>query len=45
MQGTKNPMIMSKYSKRLVTQWFGAALAFDYGMITSDAALAEAIWR
>lgn len=42
---TTNTMVIVKHSKRLVHEWFGAALSFDVGMITSDVSLGEAIWR
>eukprot|EP01126_Amoeba_proteus_P037623 TRINITY_DN3892_c0_g2_i9.p1 TRINITY_DN3892_c0_g2~~TRINITY_DN3892_c0_g2_i9.p1 ORF type:complete len:133 (+),score=38.04 TRINITY_DN3892_c0_g2_i9:918-1316(+) len=42
---TTNPLIITKHSKRMVHEWFGTALSYDYGMITSDTSLAEALWR
>lgn len=38
-------MLITKHSKKFVSDWFGAALAYDYGMITSDCSLAESLWR
>jgi len=43
--GSRNPLVLSKYSKLLVQQWFGAAMSFDVASITSDASLVDALWR
>jgi hypothetical protein len=42
---TANSMLITKHSKKFVTEWFGSALAYDCGMVTSDCSLAESLWR
>lgn len=42
---TSNSILITKHSKRYVQEWFGTALAMDYGMMAGDCQLAESLWR
>jgi len=45
IENTRSSFFVSAQGKKLVSEWFGTAVALDYGMVTSDASLAEALWR
>lgn len=43
--GSRNPLVISKYSKIYLNYWQGAALAYDVGTIKGDSSLTESLWR
>eukprot|EP01130_Rhizamoeba_saxonica_P009101 TRINITY_DN3691_c3_g1_i4.p1 TRINITY_DN3691_c3_g1~~TRINITY_DN3691_c3_g1_i4.p1 ORF type:complete len:342 (-),score=59.70 TRINITY_DN3691_c3_g1_i4:204-1229(-) len=42
---TSNPLLISKYSKKMYSRYIGGMIALDNGMIEGDTYLAETIWR
>jgi len=42
---TKNPLIITKYSKKYLEYYHGTLLSLDVGLVEGDSFLAEAVWR
>ena len=43
--GLSSASMRQRYLKDLFTQWRGALLSYDHGLVTDDATLAAAVWR